>query len=130
MRQTAPGRYSLTPNDLNGDEPLRATEPDEHGNVIVTTTKERGMAQRTAGRKTKPAAPRRRAATRRPKLKPYKFHVQAVVHVCDGTGKILGERGGETVTLFGVEQLEEWARSFAANLNREAAEAAAAEATQ
>lgn len=44
-------------------------------------------------------------------LRPYKFLVQAIAQEHDGD-TVTGERASEPVTVFGCDQLEQWARDF------------------
>jgi hypothetical protein len=59
---------------------------------------------------------------KQPTLQPFKFVVQGVALRVDGTGKVLGEVTTEPVSLYGVEQLKEWADGFEENLARAVAE--------
>lgn len=51
-----------------------------------------------------------------PRLKPFKFNVQAVVLEVDAAGDVVGERPGDVLTIYGAAALEEWARNFETNL--------------
>lgn len=46
-------------------------------------------------------------------LRPYKFIVKAVPQIVDGDGNVVGEEEGvQPVSLFGCDQLAEWAKAF------------------
>lgn len=45
-------------------------------------------------------------------LRPYKFVVQAVVQQTDEDGNVTGETTTEPATVFGCDQLAEWAKAF------------------
>jgi hypothetical protein len=51
-----------------------------------------------------------------PSLRPFKFLVQAIVIEEDDAGEVLGERPGQVLTIYGVQQLAEWAANFESSL--------------